>query len=86
MECQRAGHFIGLHELFDKVAEEVEEFTDDIAERAIELGGTALGTVQVISKSSGLPAYPLEISSGKQHIAALSGALAKFWRIGARSH
>ena len=31
-------HFIGLHELFDKVAEELEEFTDDIAERAVELG------------------------------------------------
>ena len=30
-------HFIGLHELFDKVTEELEEFTDDIAERAIEL-------------------------------------------------
>ena len=27
-------HFIGLHELFDKVAEELEGFTDDIAERA----------------------------------------------------
>src|SRR5882724_11910953 len=34
-------HFIGLHELFDKVAEELEEFTDGIAERAVELGGTA---------------------------------------------
>ena len=27
-------HFIGLHELFDKVAEELEEFIDEIAERA----------------------------------------------------
>ena len=71
-------HFIGLHELFDKVAEEVEEFTDDIAERAVELGGTALGTVQVISKASGLKAYPLDLVSGKEHITALSNALAKF--------
>src|SRR6266540_3898187 len=31
-------NFIALHELFDKVAEELEEFTDDIAERAVELG------------------------------------------------
>jgi DNA-binding ferritin-like protein len=37
-------HFIGLHELFDKVAEQLEEFTDDIAERAVELGGVAHGT------------------------------------------
>jgi len=28
-------HFIGLHELFDKVAEEMEELTDDMAERAV---------------------------------------------------
>ena len=39
-------HFIGLHELFDKVAEKLEELTDDMAERAVELGGLALGTIQ----------------------------------------
>ena len=39
-------HFIRLHELFDKVAEELEELTDDMAERAVELGGLALGTIQ----------------------------------------
>ncbi len=71
-------NFIGLHELFDKVADEVEEFTDDIAERAVELGGVALGTVQVVSKQSRLTAYPLHLVSGRQHVAALSGALAKF--------
>jgi starvation-inducible DNA-binding protein len=71
-------HFIGLHELFDKVAEELEEFTDDIAERAVELGGVALGTLQVVTRQSRLAAYPLNISSGKEHVAALSGALAKF--------
>lgn len=71
-------NFIALHELFDKVAEEVEGFTDDIAERAVELGGTALGTVQVVAKHSRLLAYPLNLASGKGHVAALAGALAKF--------
>ena len=71
-------HFIGLHELFDKVAEELEEFTDSIAERAVELGGTALGTVQVVSKYSRLAAYPLDLSSGQEHVGALSSALEKF--------
>src|SRR6266576_4773205 len=65
-------HFIGLHELFDKVAEELEEFTDDVAERAVELGGVALGTIQIVAKHSRLDAYPLEIASGKQHVAALA--------------
>jgi starvation-inducible DNA-binding protein len=71
-------HFIGLHELFDKVAEELEEFTDGIAERAVELGGVALGTVQIIAKHSRLGAYPLNIASGKEHVTALSDALARF--------
>jgi starvation-inducible DNA-binding protein len=71
-------HFIGLHELFDKVAEELEEFTDEIAERAVELGGVALGTVQIVSKNSRLTAYPLDLASGQGHVAVLSGALAKF--------
>src|SRR4030095_7726785 len=71
-------HFIGLHELFDKVAEELEEFTDEIAERAVELGGVALGTIQIVSKNSRLKAYPLDLAAGKDHVVALSGALAKF--------
>ena len=71
-------HFIGLHELFDKVAEELEEFTDSIAERAVELGGVALGTIQIVSKNSRLAPYPLDLGSGKGHVAALSSGLAKF--------
>jgi starvation-inducible DNA-binding protein len=71
-------HFIGLHELFDTVAEELEEFTDGIAERAVELGGVALGTLQIVSKNSRLPAYPLDLASGKGHVTKLTGALAKF--------
>ena len=71
-------HFIGLHELFDKVAEELEELTDEIAERAVEMGGIALGTIQVVSKKSRLSAYPVDLAAGKGHITALSKALAKF--------
>src|SRR5436309_14816032 len=63
-------HFIGLHELFDKVAEELEEFTDDVAERAVELGGVALGTIQIVSKKSRLSSYPLNLASGQKHVAA----------------
>src|ERR1700760_4432797 len=40
-------HFIGLHELFDKIAEDVEGYVDLIAERAVQLGGIAEGTVRV---------------------------------------
>jgi starvation-inducible DNA-binding protein len=71
-------HFIGLHELFDKVAEELEEFADDIAERTVELGGFALGTIQAISKNSRLAAYPFDLASGQGHVTALSNSLGKF--------
>jgi starvation-inducible DNA-binding protein len=39
-------HFIALHELFDKLAEELEEPIDDIAERITALGGVARGTAR----------------------------------------
>lgn len=38
--------FIGLHELFDKVDEAVESYVDLIAERIVQLGGIAEGTVR----------------------------------------
>jgi len=71
-------NFIGLHELFDKVAEEVEDFTDEIAERAVELGGMAQGTLQAVAGQSKLHPYPLDLVSGKAHVAELAGALARF--------
>jgi len=73
-------HFIALHELFDKIAEELEEFSDDIAERAVTLGGIAFGTVQWVDRNSRLNAYPLDITSGREHVSALSDALARFGR------
>jgi DNA-binding ferritin-like protein len=42
--------FIGLHELFDKVAETVEGYVDQIAERILQLGGVAEGTVTLWQK------------------------------------
>lgn len=63
--------FIALHELFDKLAEEMEEHIDDIAERVTALGGTALGTARLAAAASRLAEYPLDIGDGKQHVAAL---------------
>ena len=71
-------HFFQLHELFDQVSTEVEGFMDLIAERATTLGGTALGTVRVAAGKSTLSEYPLEITDGRDHVDALSTALADF--------
>jgi len=69
-------NFIGLHELFDKVAEEVENSVDDVAERAVTLGGTARGTVALVSKASKVAEYPVDIVQGNDHVKALGSSLA----------
>jgi starvation-inducible DNA-binding protein len=56
-------NFIALHELFDKVAEVAEEFTDLLAERATALGGAAEGRVHAVAESSSLPSHQFEPSS-----------------------
>jgi starvation-inducible DNA-binding protein len=71
-------NFFSLHELFDKVSEETEEYVDLIAERIVQLGGIAEGTVQSVSKRSSMPAYPLEISKGSEHVERFSHSLAYF--------
>lgn len=68
--------FIALHELFDKVSEDSEEYVDLIAERIVQFGGIAEGTIRAAAKRTKLPEYPLAIASGKEHVAALSHALA----------
>src|SRR5437762_3612025 len=37
-------NFIALHEVSDKINEDVEDYVDDIAERAVQLGGVAEGS------------------------------------------
>ena len=70
--------FIALHELFDRVNEAVEEYVDDIAERAVQLGGVAEGTARTAAKRSSLPEYPAKAVDGRTHVEALSSALAAF--------
>jgi len=70
--------FIALHELFDKVSEEVEEHVDTIAEPITTLGGVTDGTVRDAAKASNLPEYPHNIADGKDHVEAVSAILAKF--------
>jgi len=74
----RGPAFIAIHELFDKVSTEVEEFSDMLAERAGALGGTAHGTVQTVAKETFLKPYKLGIASEKDHVEAISSALAAF--------
>ena len=70
--------FIGLHELFDKVAEAVEDYVDQIAERIVQLGGVAEGTVRMAASRTRLVEYSPEISDGLAHVEGVARALSTF--------
>ena len=72
--------FIALHKLFDEVHAAASEYADLLAERIVQLGGVAEGTLGVTASRTGLPDYPLTRLSGQESVAALSDALAAFAR------
>lgn len=63
--------FYQLHELFDEIAGELAGFADELAERAVTLGGTALGTARMAAERSSLPEYPLDAIDGLKHVSTL---------------
>jgi len=71
-------NFIALHKLFDEVNEDVEEYVDSLAERAVQLGGVAEGTARTVAKRSMLGDYPSKAFSSREHADALSTVLAAF--------
>ena len=74
----KGASFIALHELFDQVAEHIEDHVDSLAERITALGGTAHGTIATVSRTSTLTPYPNDITDGLAHVDALSSAVADF--------
>ena len=76
----RGPQFIALHKLFDEIYDAVGDYADLLAERVVQLGGTAEGTVRVAAQRTTLLDYPLTITRSNQHVAALSDVLAQFGR------
>ncbi|MBE9168203.1 DNA starvation/stationary phase protection protein Dps [Pleurocapsales cyanobacterium LEGE 06147] len=70
--------FYQLHELFDELATELEEYIDMVAERVTALAGTALGTARIAASESILPEYPLDAVSGVEHVTALADRYAAY--------
>ena len=72
--------FFPLHELFDKLYDEAGDWADLLAERAVQLGGVAEGTLAQIAKQTKLQAYPTDLAAGRDHLAALIDSLSAFAR------
>jgi len=74
--------FIALHELFDKITdkitEDVEDYVDLVAERAVQLGGVAEGTARMAVKRSGLAEFKATSPAGQDQVEALAASLATF--------
>src|SRR5256712_3727000 len=70
--------FIALHKLFDEINDAVVEYVDLLAERVVQLGGSTEGTASVLAERSELPQDPLTVSTGEEHVWALSSALSNF--------
>lgn len=73
--------FIALHELFDQIQVRVDTCADDIAERAVSLGGSAHGTAQIVVNESRLEAYPTEVMPQKEHLEALAERLSAYGKL-----
>ncbi len=74
----RGPGFMAVHKLFDTISEVVEGYSDQLAERAGGLGGTAHGTVQSAAKNSFLVPYDLGVADEAKHLFAVAGSLAAF--------
>ena len=64
--------FYQLHLLFDQLAEQVRDYVDTIAERAVILGGLAHGTARMAAETSRLDEYPLDLAGSVPHVTALA--------------
>lgn len=68
----RGKDFYEHHKLFDEVADSAEKHWDDVAERAVQIGGYARGTVRMAAASSELPEWPEDLKSEADFVKAVA--------------
>ena len=60
-----------LHPLFDSFSKDVSGFNDDIAERAVMLGGHVYATTAKVAEDTSLPEYPEDTVEDMEHVGNL---------------
>jgi starvation-inducible DNA-binding protein len=65
-------HFPSLHPLFETFANDLALRNDEIAERAVTLGGLAHGTARHVAGHSRIAEYPQETTKDLEHVALLA--------------
>src|SRR5512139_198478 len=68
----RGPQFPSLHPLFETMATGLAVHNDAIAERAVTLGGQALGTLRHAAGVSRLPEYPPATARDHEHVRLLA--------------
>lgn len=74
----KGSNFMALHELFDRAYQEAEGYVDTIAERIVQFGGIAQGTLGSCTAATQLPDYTAAIADGTTHIDTATRALSTF--------
>ncbi len=75
----RGANFLAVHEMLDGLNAEFLGYADDVAERAVQLGGVAMGTPEIFAapKCSSYSPYPTDIHRVEEHLGELLNRLAK---------
>jgi starvation-inducible DNA-binding protein len=68
----RGPQFPALHPLFEQFADQLAVHNDAIAERAVTLGGLAVGSTRAVAKASRLPDYPADTTRDLDHVKLLA--------------
>jgi starvation-inducible DNA-binding protein len=68
----KGSNFIALHEMINGFRDQIDEHADTMAERVIQLGGTALGKpCRPLPATTTLAPYPTDIHAATDHLPAL---------------
>jgi starvation-inducible DNA-binding protein len=74
----RGPQFFQLHELFEDLAELLEDQIDEIAERITSLGGQARGTVHQVAPKSQVKRIPPSVVQGMEFVEVLADSIAVY--------